>query len=62
MKDLIPVVASADTKPTAQSHAVFEKISREMDPHLSVLDELITGDLAALNDSLGALGVDVVDA
>lgn len=62
LKDLIPVVASADTKPTAQSHAVFEKISREMDPHLSVLDELITGDLAALNDSLGALGVDVVDA
>ena len=62
LRDLIPVVASADTKPTAQSYAVFEKISGEMDPHLSVLDELIAGDLAALNDSIEALDVDIVDA
>lgn len=62
LDDLVPVVASADAKPTAQSYAVFEKLSGEMDPHLSVLDELIAGDLAALNDALGALGVDVVDA
>lgn len=62
LADLVPVVASADAKPTAQSYAVFEKLSGEMDPHLSVLDELIAGDLAALNDALGALGVDVVDA
>ena len=60
LQQLIPIVASADTKPTAQSYAVFEKISGEMDPHLSVLDELIAGDLAALNDSIEALDVDTV--
>ena len=60
LQQLIPIVASADTRPTTQSYAVFEKISGEMDPHLSVLDELIAGDLAALNDSIEALDVDTV--
>ncbi|MEM8706719.1 MAG: glycosyl hydrolase [Actinomycetota bacterium] len=62
LADLVPVVASADARPTAQSYAVFEKLSDEIDPHLSKLDEVIAGDLAALNDTLTALGVDIIGA
>ena len=62
LSDLVPIVASADARPTAQSYDVFEKLSNEIDPHLSKLDEVIAGDLAALNDTLTALGVDIIGA
>ena len=55
--------APAHSRPTRQAlNDVFEKLSNEIDPHLSKLDEVIAGDLAALNDTLTALGVDIIGA
>ena len=51
---LTPVVASADTAPTKQSHQVHDKLAAQIDEQLAALDDLIEGDLAALNDRLAA--------
>ncbi len=59
---LVPVVGSADTAPTKQSHQVYEKLAGQIDEQLGALDEVIQGDLAALNQQLGSAGVDIIGA
>jgi hypothetical protein len=54
------VVGSADTRPTTQSYAVFEKLAGQADDQLSALEDLITGDIAQLNRLLTDLGVSIV--
>jgi len=45
--NLPPIVRSADTKPTQQSHQVFDKLAAQADQELAALQALIDGDLAA---------------
>ncbi len=59
---LVPVVASADTAPTAQSFAVFEKLSGQIAEQLAAQRALLDNELAALNDSLAALDVAIIGA
>jgi hypothetical protein len=49
---VLGVIQSADAAPTAQSYAVFEELSGELDEHLARLDALLTGDLADFNRRL----------
>ncbi|MGZ4723163.1 MAG: WD40/YVTN/BNR-like repeat-containing protein [Ilumatobacteraceae bacterium] len=60
LMDLPPVVASADTRPTTQSYAVYRKLAGQADEQLSALNALIDGDLAQLNGQLGELGVSII--
>jgi photosystem II stability/assembly factor-like uncharacterized protein len=60
LSDLPPVVASADTRPTTQSYAVYRKLGGQADEQLAALTALIEGDLARLNSQLGELGVSIV--
>jgi hypothetical protein len=60
LSELPPVVASADTRPTTQSYAVFHKLGGQADEQLAALAALIDGDLAGLNSQLGELGVSIV--
>lgn len=57
---LVPVVASADMRPTAQSHAVFEKLAGQADEHLAALAAVQSNELAAVNQQLTALDVDII--
>lgn len=59
---LPPVVRSADTKPTQQSHDVYDKLAGQADEHLAALQALIDGDLAKINTKLGDLDVGIVGA
>ncbi len=59
---VVPVVASADTAPTKQSHQVYEKLAGQITAQLGALDELVQGDLAALNRDLADLGLDIIGA
>jgi photosystem II stability/assembly factor-like uncharacterized protein len=60
LMDLEPVVTSADARPTAASHAVFNKLSSLIDPQLSVLDTILDTDIAELNRNLGAAGISII--
>ncbi|MGZ4805383.1 MAG: WD40/YVTN/BNR-like repeat-containing protein, partial [Ilumatobacteraceae bacterium] len=60
LMDLPPVVASADTRPTTQSYAVYRKLAGQADEQLSALNALIDGDLAQFNGQLGELGVSII--
>jgi photosystem II stability/assembly factor-like uncharacterized protein len=60
LSELPPVVASADTRPTTQSYAVFQKLGGQADAQLAALAALIDGDLARLNTQLGELGVSII--
>ncbi|MDH3301515.1 MAG: glycosyl hydrolase [Acidimicrobiia bacterium] len=52
LSDLVAVVASADTRPTTQSYAVFEKLVGLIDAQLAALHATVDGDVAALNAAL----------
>ena len=58
--NLSPVVSSADTRPTEQSHAVYRKLAGQADQQLTALASLIDSDLADLNHRLGELGVGII--
>ncbi len=60
LSGLPPVVASADAKPTVQSHAVYEKLAGQIDTELAALTALMDGDLAALNTAVDALGIGTI--
>ena len=55
LSGLRPVVSSADTAPTKQSHQVYDKLAGQIDEQLGALDELVQGDLADLNVRLAEL-------
>lgn len=57
---VVSVVALGDYKPTDQSHAVFEKLSAEIDEQLATFEALYTGALADFNQELKASDIDVV--
>ena len=57
---LTPVVASADRRPTRQSHEVFAKLAGQIDEQLARLRSLVDDDLAAVNGRLADIGVDVI--
>ena len=60
LSGLPPVVRSADSKPTQQSHDVFEKLSGQADDQLAALQKLIDGDLTKINSQLSDLGVEII--
>ena len=60
LNGLPPVVRSADSKPTQQSHDVFDKLSAQADEQLTALQALVDGDLAKINAKLADLGVDII--
>ena len=62
LSSLPAVVGSADTRPTTQSYAVFDKHAAEADAQLSALAALVDGELAELNARLGELGVSIIGA
>lgn len=57
---LTPVVSSADTRPTTQSHQVFDKLARQIDEQLAALQALLDHDLAQVNSHLTDLGVEII--
>ncbi len=57
LSGLPPVVASADTAPTRQSHQVYEKLAGQADVQLAALEALCDGDLGALNEQISSLGI-----
>jgi hypothetical protein len=54
------VVSSADTRPTVQSHQVYEKLAGQIDERLAAFDDAVADGLATINGQLAELGVDVV--
>ncbi|HEX3090923.1 MAG TPA: hypothetical protein VHQ23_19875 [Ilumatobacteraceae bacterium] len=60
LSGLPPVVASADTRPTEQSYAVYRKLADQADEQLSALQALIDGDVADMNAQLTELGVGII--
>ena len=62
LSGLPAVVGSADTAPTKQSHQVYEKLSGLINEQLATLDEVIEGDLTALNQRLADSGLAIVGA
>ena len=59
---LVPIVNSADARPTTQSYAVYEKLAALADAQLSTLSTLVADDLARVNAALAELGVDIIAA
>jgi hypothetical protein len=57
---LAPVVSSADTKPTVQSHQVFEKLAGQIDERLGAFDLAVHEGLGKINAQLAVLGVDII--
>ena len=60
LSDLPPVVSSADTRPTVQSYAVYDKLAGRADTQLAALATVVNGDLAALNTQLATLGTPII--
>jgi len=56
LSSLPPVVASADSRPTEQSYAVYKKLSGQIDAELETLAALTGTDLASVNAELARLG------
>ena len=62
LSGLSPIVSSADTRPTVQSHEVFAKLAGQADEGLAAYRALVDGDVAAFNEQLDALGHGTVGA
>ena len=62
LMDLEPVVSSADTRPTAASYSVFNKLSSLIDPQLAALESTVASDVDDLNRQLGAAGISIIGA
>jgi hypothetical protein len=54
------VVSSADTRPTAQSYAVFEHLSGLVDEQLEQFNDIVEGELSAFNGLMAELTVPAV--
>ena len=59
---LVPVVRSADARPTSQSYAVFNKLADQADHHLTALATIVCDDLTALNIELAQLDIGIIGA
>jgi hypothetical protein len=60
LSSLPAVVASADTRPTVQSYAVYDKLAGQADVQLDALKALREGELAKLNGRLAELQVAII--
>jgi len=60
LSSLPAVVASADTRPTVQSYAVYDKLAGQADEQLDALKALRDGELAKLNGRLSELQVAII--
>jgi len=60
LSSLPAVVASADTRPTVQSYAVYDKLAGQADEQLEALKALRDGELAKLNGRLSELQVAII--
>ena len=54
---LVPVVSSADARPTSQSYQVYAKLAGQADDQLAALNAIYDTDLAAYDENLGGLGL-----
>ena len=54
-------VETGDAKPTDGAYEVFEELSRELDEHLSRLEEHMTTSLETVNQRLAAQGLETVE-
>jgi hypothetical protein len=59
---LAGVASSAESRPTAQTLAVFEQLSAQLDRELATLKPLLTTELGKLNAMLTSAGQKVVEA
>jgi hypothetical protein len=53
-------IETGDAKPTASSYVVFRELSAELDTLLKRLDQVVKGELAAFNRTLGGKKLDIV--
>mgnify|MGYP001797112526 CR=1 FL=1 len=61
LASLIGTVESAEARPTAQTRAVFARLSAELDSELSQLDGVLDAALPSLNERLVAAGLDPIE-
>jgi hypothetical protein len=57
---MINVVAIADDAPTVQARQVSEEVMARVDGEIRKVDDLVKGEIAALNATLRTAGVEVV--
>jgi hypothetical protein len=57
---LLPVIESAESRPTDQTYDVFEVLSRRLDRRLAALDALLDDDVADFNELLQERGVEPI--
>ncbi len=57
---VLGVIQSADAAPTAQSYAVFDQLSGQLDGHLARLEAIVTGALADFNRRLRDAGLEPI--
>ena len=62
LSSLIPVVASADARPTVQARELVELHSAQIDEQLARLEELVDGGLARLNELIAELAIPAIGA
>jgi hypothetical protein len=60
LSTLMGVVASADGRPNAQSHALFEDLVARADEQLARLESVKSGELVAFNEAVEGAGLAVV--
>ncbi|HEX8272917.1 MAG TPA: hypothetical protein VF615_09795 [Longimicrobiaceae bacterium] len=58
---LLGVVESAEARPTDQTYAVFDTLSKRLDAELARMDQVVSGDVAAFNELLRARRLPAVD-
>ncbi len=58
---LLNLVESSETRPTDQSHAVFDVLSAQLAGELEQMNLILSQDLARLNELLRRLGLDPID-
>jgi photosystem II stability/assembly factor-like uncharacterized protein len=57
---LLGIIESAESRPTEQTYAVFNLLSRRLDRQLGELDALFEGDVPVFNELLGARGLEPI--
>jgi hypothetical protein len=58
---LLPLIESAESRPTDQTYAVFDLLSRRLDRHLADLDGLFDEEVPAFNELLREHDLEPID-
>jgi photosystem II stability/assembly factor-like uncharacterized protein len=56
LSSLIPIIGSADGRPTAAAEALVEEYSRQIDAQLAALERVLAEDVAVLNQTIQGAG------